>query len=89
MLAIIANSLNKIESHLSKLGKVVGSIYGQNMNQIGSNDNNGNISNTNSTNLNNQNNSLNNLNNNDGSNNSLSITGSGGTIGNQTGNEAQ
>lgn len=84
MLAIIANSLTKIEGHLSKISKVAGAFFSQNLTNL-TTDAGGVPS---QATLNTSDNGLN-INSNDGNNNSLSMNSSGGTtLDNQTNSEA-
>lgn len=83
MLAIIANSLSKIEVHLSKISKVAGSFLSQNLTGIPSDA--GGV--PSQATLNPSDNGLN-INSNDGNNNSLNLNSSGGTtIDNQSNSE--
>lgn len=83
MLAIIANSLSKIEGHLSKISKVAGTFFAQNMTSISTDQGGASSQST----LNTSDNGLS-MNSNDGNNNSLSIPGTDGTsIDNQNNSE--
>lgn len=91
MLAVIASTLNKIETHLSKISKVASNpIFVQNIHGNSNENGSGVVPNQTTLSTNQAGNSNNLNNNNDGNNNSLSIAGVGtnvNTLSSQSGTE--